>query len=52
MDTVLSFINNYKIVDMFIVLVGVFGLYLVFERYRALYGTYAMPAEPFIRSSS
>ena len=48
MDTVLSFINNYKIVDMFIVLVGIFGLYLVFDRYRALYVEYAMPAEPFV----
>jgi biopolymer transport protein ExbB/TolQ len=49
MDSVLSFLNNYKIVDMFIVAVGVFGLYLVFERYRALFGEMALPAEPFTK---
>ena len=49
MDSVLSFINNYKIVDMFIVAVGVFGLYLVADRYRALFSEYAMPAEPFLK---
>ena len=49
MDSVLSFLNNYKIIDMFIVAVGVYGLYLVFERYRALFGEMALPAEPFTK---
>lgn len=49
MDNVLSFLNNYKIIDMFIVLVGIFGLYIIFERFRALYGEFSLPAEPFMK---
>ncbi len=49
MDAVLSFLNNYKIIDGFIVAVGMFGLYLVFERYRALYIDYALPTGPFMK---
>jgi len=49
MDSVLSFLNNYKIIDMWIVAVGLYGLYLLFERYRALYGDYALAAEPFMK---
>ena len=49
MDSVLSFLNNYKIIDMFIVAVGVFGLYLIVERYRALFNELALPAEPFTK---
>lgn len=49
MDAVLSFLNNYKIVDMWIVATGVFGLYIVFDRFRVLYGEFSMPAEPFMK---
>lgn len=49
MDSVLSFLNNYKIIDMWIVAVGVFGIYLVFDRFRALFVEYALPAEPFLK---
>ena len=49
MDAVLSFINNYKIVDAFIVMVGLFGLYLIADRFRVLYFEYSMPAEPFLK---
>ncbi len=49
MDAVLSFLNNYKIIDVCIVGVGIFGLYLVFERFRALYQEFSLPAEPFMK---
>ncbi len=49
MDSVLSFLNNYKIIDMCIAGVGIFGVYLIFDRYRALFGELALPAEPFLK---
>lgn len=49
MDAVLSFLNNYKIIDAFIVLTGLFGAYLVFDRFRALFVEYALPADPFMK---
>lgn len=49
MDAVLAFLNNYKIIDACIVGVGIFGIYLVFERFRALYQEYSLPAEPFMK---
>lgn len=49
MDAVLSFLNNYKIIDAFILLVGLFGIYMIFDRFRALYMEYSLPAEPFMK---
>lgn len=49
MDAVLSFLNNYKIIDACIVLTGLGGVYLIFERYRALYVEYSLAAEPFLK---
>lgn len=49
MDAVLSFLNNYKIIDGFILLVGLFGIYLTFDRFRALFFEYSLPAEPFLK---
>jgi biopolymer transport protein ExbB/TolQ len=49
MDAVLNFLNNYKIIDMCIAAVGLFGLYVIFDRFRVLYGEYSMPAEPFMK---
>lgn len=49
MDSVLSFLNNYKIIDAWIVVVGFYGLYLVFDRYRSLYGEMALASEPFLK---
>jgi biopolymer transport protein ExbB/TolQ len=49
MDGVLSFLNNYKIIDMFILLVGVFGIFLIVDRFRALYVEMALPVEPFLK---
>jgi biopolymer transport protein ExbB/TolQ len=49
MDAVLSFLNNYKIIDMFILAVGLFGFYLIADRFRALYYEYSLPVEPFLK---
>lgn len=49
MDGVLTFLNNYKIIDMCIVGTGLFGVYLIFDRYRALYTEYSLAAEPFMK---
>lgn len=49
MDAVLSFLNNYKIIDGFIVAVGMFGIFLLFDRFRALYFEYSLPSEPFMK---
>lgn len=49
MDSFLSFLNNYKIIDAFIVMTGLFGVYLIADRFRALYFDYALPAEPFLK---
>jgi biopolymer transport protein ExbB len=49
MDAVLSFLNNYKIIDAFILLTGLFGIYLVFDRFRALFVDLALPAQPFMK---
>jgi len=49
MDNVLSFLNNYKIIDACIVAVGMFGIYLLMDRFRALYFEYSLPAGPFMK---
>jgi biopolymer transport protein ExbB/TolQ len=49
MDSVLSFLNNYKIIDGWIVAVGLFGMYLIYDRFRALFVDYALPSEPFMK---
>lgn len=49
MDAVLSFLNNYKVIDMWIAAMGLFGFYLIYDRFRVLYGEFSMPAEPFLK---
>ena len=49
MDAVLSFLNNYKIIDGFIVATGLYGVYLIFDRYKVLYKEYSLAAEPFMK---
>ena len=49
MDAVLSFLNNYKIIDAFILLVGLFGMYLTADRFRALFFEYSLPSDPFLK---
>jgi biopolymer transport protein ExbB/TolQ len=49
MDAILTFLNNYKIIDFCIGGVGIFGVTLIFDRFRALYVEYALPAGPFMK---
>src|SRR6202453_1173464 len=49
MDAVLSFLTNYKIVDMCFGGVGIFGIVLIFEQFKALYFYYAFPADSFMK---
>lgn len=49
MDSLLSFLTNYKIVDLFIGITGVFGLVIIFDRAKALFFEYALPAGPFMK---
>ena len=49
MDGFLTFLNNYKIIDMCIVAVGLFGIALIADRFRALYFEFSLPAEPFLK---
>jgi biopolymer transport protein ExbB len=47
-DGFLNFLNNYKIIDGCIVAVGFFGIYLLMDRYRALFFEFSLPAKPFM----
>lgn len=49
MDNVLTFLNNYKIIDACIVATGMFGIYLLFDRFKALYFDLSLPARPFMK---
>ncbi len=49
MDAVLSFLNNYKIIDGCIVGVGLFGFYMTYDRFRALFWEHSLPVEPFVK---
>ena len=46
MDSFLAFLNNYKIIDFCIAGVGIFGIVLIFDRFKALYVERALPAGP------
>lgn len=49
MDAMLTFLNNYKIIDACIVMMGFFGVYLIFDRYKALFQDFSLPADPFMK---
>ncbi|MGE3680401.1 MAG: MotA/TolQ/ExbB proton channel family protein [Bdellovibrionales bacterium] len=49
MDGVLSFLNNFKIIDAFIVITGLYGIYLILDRFRAFNVEFALPTEPFLK---
>lgn len=49
MDSVLTFLNTYKIIDMCIGVVGLFGLFVIVDRWRALYFEMSLPVEPFLK---
>jgi biopolymer transport protein ExbB/TolQ len=49
MDFVLNFLIEYKIVDIGIALVGLYGFFIIYDRYRALFFEYTLPVEPFMQ---
>lgn len=49
MESFLGTLVDYKMVDIVIAMVGVFGFGLLYDRYKALYFDLALPAEPFMK---
>ena len=49
MEAVLKFFVDYKIVDIAISSVGLFGLYLIVDRFKALYFDLALPTDTFMK---
>lgn len=49
MEVVLKVLVDYKIVDICIGMVGLFGVYLMFDRFKALYFDLALPTEQFMK---
>jgi biopolymer transport protein ExbB len=49
MEGLMNVIVDYKIADICIGLIGLFGVGLIVERCKALYFDYSMPAEPFMK---
>lgn len=47
MEGLLEFFNNHKLVDIGIILVGLFGAVLIVERFKALFFDYPMDSEKF-----
>ena len=48
MTAIIEFLATYKIADVMILLVGLFGIGVVLERFKALYIDYNLPAGPFM----
>lgn len=48
MEAVMNFIVDYKVADVCIITIGVFGLALIADRVKALYFDYSLPVEPFM----
>jgi biopolymer transport protein ExbB len=49
MEVVLKVLVDYKIVDICIACVGLFGLYLIIDRFKALFFDLSMPTEQFMK---
>ncbi len=49
MESVLKFLIDYKIVEICIGSVGLFGMYLIFERFKALYFDLSLPTGAFMK---
>jgi biopolymer transport protein ExbB/TolQ len=49
MEAVLNVFVEWKVADICIGLIGVFGLAVMTERFKALYFDYSLPAEPFMK---
>lgn len=48
-EALLNFLTEYKVADICIGLVGLFGFGLIFDRFKSLFFDYALPAEPFMK---
>lgn len=48
MDSVMKFMVDFYIIDLVIAMFGVFGVALIFERYKALFFTYSIEAKDFM----
>lgn len=48
MDSIMKFMVDFYIVDCFIAMMGIFGIALIVERYKALFFTYSLEAKPFM----
>lgn len=48
MDSVMKFMVDFYIIDCVIAMFGVFGVALIFERYKALFFTYSIEAKTFM----
>ncbi len=49
MDNVLNFLVDYMVADVCIAGVGLYGFVLIYDRFKALYVDYSLPAEPFMK---
>ncbi len=49
MEGLMNFIVEYKVADVCIGMIGLFGLSLIIDRAKALYFDYSLPAEPFMK---
>ncbi len=49
MDLFLNTLIEYKIVDVCIGLVGLYGFFIIYDRYKALFFDYSLPVEPFMK---
>lgn len=49
MESIMSTLVDYKVVDFVIALIGLFSFALIFDRVKALYMDLPMPAEPFMK---
>ena len=48
MDSVMKVMVDYYLIDAVIGMMGIFGIALIFERYKALFFTYSLEAKPFM----
>jgi biopolymer transport protein ExbB len=48
MAALIEFLATYKIADIMIALIGLFGITVTIERFKALYVDYNLPSEPFM----
>lgn len=52
MEGLMNFLVDYKVADVCIAAIGLYALAIIFDRFKALYRDYALPAEPFMKQVS